>query len=236
MFDFDAALDERPQPPLPHADRSLDEIRALDGFTRLVDGWAAWLLELRRLLADDGRLVVGLAPRERFEELTGSAWDESRIGMTVLSALDGAGHPLAFHSEWWVRAHWGRAFEITALEEADGRLLVHLKRSEGELAPADLERAEPGDERELAAAQANVSYLADQLERAAHRHLLELEELREDLGRELMRRAFTEADLEWARRGPGSPAMLVAAEYEATTSWRITRPMRALGQKLRRLR
>jgi hypothetical protein len=56
------------------------------------------------------------------------------------------------------------------------------------------------------------------------------------MGRELMRRSFADADLEWVRRGPGSPATLAAAEYEATTSWRITRPLRALGAMVRRLR
>jgi hypothetical protein len=54
------------------------------------------------------------------------------------------------------------------------------------------------------------------------------------MNRELMRRAFAEADLEWSRRGQGSPAMLVAAEYEATTSWKITKPLRTLGRMLRR--
>ena len=62
----------------------------------------------------------------------------------------------------------------------------------------------------------------------------ELEELREEMGRELMRRSFAEADREWARGGAGSPAMLVAAEYEATTSWKLTKPLRAMGRLLRR--
>ena len=54
------------------------------------------------------------------------------------------------------------------------------------------------------------------------------------MGRELMRRSFAEADREWARGGGGSPAMLVAAEYEATTSWKLTKPLRAMGRLLRR--
>jgi hypothetical protein len=54
------------------------------------------------------------------------------------------------------------------------------------------------------------------------------------MSRELMRRAFAAADLDWSRRGAGSPAMLVAAEYESTTSWKITKPLRALGRMLRR--
>jgi hypothetical protein len=76
---------------------------------------------------------------------------------------------------------------------------------------------------QLAAARAEAARLRE-----------ELEQLREDMGRELMRRSFAEADREWARGGTGSPAMLVAAEYEATTSWKLTRPLRAMGRLLRR--
>ena len=79
-------------------------------------------------------------------------------------------------------------------------------------------------------------YLRSQLDLLAKRHRHQLAELREETGRELMRRSFAAADLEWARRGPGSPATLAAAEYEATTSWRVTRPLRALGAMVRRLR
>jgi hypothetical protein len=231
-LDFDAALAEATTPPLPHADSSFERIRADSAFTRLTGGWAEWLLELRRLLTEDGLFVVGLSPAETFERLSGHPWDESRVGMTVLSALDGPGARVVFHSEWWLRAHWGRAFEIVSIEEGGGRRIVSLRRVEGELSADQLERPEPGDERELAAARANASQLAEQFDRASRRW----EQEREDTDRELMRRAFVEADLDWARRGPGSPAMLVAAEYEATTSWRITKPMRAVGRMLRRLR
>jgi SAM-dependent methyltransferase len=231
-LDFDAALAESTDPPLPFADASFELIRADASFTRLTEGWAEWLLELRRLLTGDGILVVGLAPRESFESLTGHPWDDDRIGMTVLSALNGPGARIAFHSDWWLRAHWGRAFEVVSIDEADGRRFVSLRRAEGEASADQIERAEPGEQRELAAARANASDLVGQLDRAARRW----EQEREDTDRELMRRAFVEADHDWARSGPGSPAMLIAAEYESTTSWRITKPMRAVGRMLRRLR
>ena len=231
-LDFDAALAEATDPPLPQADGSFERIRADRAFTRLTDGWAEWLLELRRLVTADGHLVVGLAARESFERLSGRPWDEDRLGMTVLSALNGPGAHMVFHSEWWLRAHWGRAFEFVSIEEREGRSFVSLRAGGGEISPDQLERPEPGDQRELAAARANALYLADQFDRASRRW----EQEREDTNRELMRRAFVEADLDWARRGPGSPAMLVAAEYEATTSWRITKPMRAVGRMLRRRR
>lgn len=78
-------------------------------------------------------------------------------------------------------------------------------------------------EDQLAAARAEADRLRN-----------DLEELREEMNRELMRRSFAEADREWARGGAGSPAMLVAAEYEATTSWKLTKPLRAMGRLLRR--
>jgi hypothetical protein len=233
MFDFDTAVAEAKAPPLPHSDGSIAEIEARSAFTQLHDGWAEWLLELRRLLADGGRLRIGLASRESFDELTGAPWDESRVGMTVVSALNGPGRRVVFHSEWWLRAHWGRAFEVVAIKEGDARQIL-LTTGGGPVSADELRRPEPGDERELAAAQANAVYLSGQLDDAAESLRRQLEEQREDTHRELMRRSFAKADAEWARGGPGSPAALVAAEYEGTTSWRMTKPLRALGRLLRR--
>jgi SAM-dependent methyltransferase len=229
MLDFDAAIAAAEAPPLPHADASFGEIEARTAFTHLTDDWAEWLLEARRLLSDGGRLIVGLASPGDFERLTGAGWDDGRLGMTVLSALDGRGRRVVFHSEWWLRAHWGRAFEVVSIGGDEDRRVV-LTTGGGQLTPEDLRRPEPGDERELEAARANASYLGDQLDRSRQ----QLETQREDMHRELMRRSFASADAEWARGGPGSPAALVAAEYEATTSWRMTKPLRALGALLRR--
>ena len=120
--------------------------------------------------------------------------------------------------------------------EREGLRHLVLREPVGGISAKQLGRPAEGDERELAAASANASYLRSQLDLLAKRHRHELAELREETDRELMRRSFAEADLEWARRGPGSPATLAAAEYEATTSWRLTRPLRAFGAMVRRLR
>jgi hypothetical protein len=104
--------------------------------------------------------------------------------------------------------------------------------SAGEEAP----REQPGDEQQLAAVRARAARLAEQLEAAEARHRRELEDLREEMNRELMRRSFAAADREWVRNGPGSPAALVAASYEATTSWKLTKPLRQIGRLLRRER
>jgi SAM-dependent methyltransferase len=234
-LDLDAALADATTPPLPHPDSSFRLIWSESAFTRMDEGWAPWLLEARRLLAEDGLLVVGLAPRAELERLTGAAWDDSRIGMTVIAEIDGTPARVVFHSEWWLRARWGRAFEIVALEEGPRRAAVMRSRS-ASVTPADLERPGAGDQRELTAALVNAELLRAQLDLLGERHRRELEDRREEMGRELMRRSFAAADREWSRGGPGSPAALVAAEYEATTSWKLTRPLRALGAMLRRVR
>jgi hypothetical protein len=227
---------ETGQRPVPGTDASCRLVWSASGFTRMDGAWAEWLLEAGRLLAKDGIAVIGLAGKQRFEQLAGEAWDESRIGMTVLDALKEAPQTLVFHSEWWLRSHWGRAFSQVELLERDGRRHALLRRPIVGVTAEQLERPAEDDERELSAVSANASYLRSQLELLAKRHRHELAELREETERELMRRAFAAADLEWARGGPGSPGSLVAAEYEATTSWRLTRPLRALGAMVRRLR
>jgi hypothetical protein len=231
-LDFDGLLEVGTAPPLAFADQSFELIWSLSAFTALAEGWAEWLLDARRLLTDRGVLVVGLADPETFERLTGGSWDESEIGMTVLSALNGAGSRVVFHSEWWLRAHWGRAFEILAVDRRNGRPFALLRKTPDRVTAGDLARPEAGEDRELKAASANAALLRSQVDRMEQRSRSELDELREDMNRELMRRSYAAADLDWARRGP--LATLVAAEYEATTSWRLTKPLRAAGKILRR--
>jgi hypothetical protein len=235
-LDLDRVIEGGEATPLSLPEGSLRLVFSASAFTRLAEGWAEWLLEARRLLAEDGTAVVALAEKRRFERLAGEAWDESRIGMTVLDAMKDDPQPIVFHSEWWLRSHWGRSFARVALSDRDGQRHVLLGEPVGGITAEQLERPADGDGREISAASANARYLRSQLDLLAKRHRHELAEQREETGRELMRRSFAAADFEWARRGPGSLATLAAAEYEATTSWRLTRPLRALGAMVRRLR
>jgi hypothetical protein len=184
------------------------------------------------LLSPGGVAILGLAAPADFEALTGERWEEARIGISALPSRAGVD---AFHSDWWLRAHLGRAFELAMPETgAEGRRLALRPRPEA-VSPEDLREPEPGEHRELVAAHAEVERLLAHCARLEERHRRELDALREELGRELMRKAFqaTDQGAGWAY---DSPPALVAAQYEATRSWRLTRPMRQAGRLLRRLR
>ena len=99
-------------------------------------------------------------------------WDESRVGMIELDA----GRPWsigglnALHSEWWLRRHWGRLFEVTKvvpyaqIEARFGHGLISL-RKDGRPIPsvADLLRLDPDDPREAASLQFNIELLKERL-------------------------------------------------------------------------
>lgn len=102
-------------PPLPGVpDEHYDLVLALSVFTHLTDGWRDWLLELRRVLRPGGLLIASWLGRAAYEAFTGKRYRERRIGMKVLNRRQGwdAGGPTVFHSERWLREHWGQAFEF----------------------------------------------------------------------------------------------------------------------------
>jgi SAM-dependent methyltransferase len=149
------------RPAFPFPDRHFDVIWGMSVFTHIYRDWARWLLELRRVLRDDGYLLLTFLHEGRTElwrEVTGGEpWDPDRLGMAVFrqDAPWEHGGPIVFHSEWWLRAHWGRAFDIEHLDTIEKELrqgMVVLRKRPGEPAPEDLERPEPGEPREAAAA------------------------------------------------------------------------------------
>jgi SAM-dependent methyltransferase len=160
-------------PPMALPDGQFHLIYAFSVFTHLLDSWSAWLLELHRLLDPDGVLIVTVfGPGiSRHGEV---AIGEDINGMNVLEPgtewEDGG--PLIAHSEWWLRAHWGRAFEIVELRRGDpagspplfGQGVLVMRRRAGNFSRADLEQDEPGEPRELAAVRANVASLRREVE------------------------------------------------------------------------
>ena len=135
--------------------------------------WAPWLLELHRVLADDGILIattIGPSHSERFAK---ERWDEDRIGMNALRRGPAYPHgaPVVLHSTWWLRAHWGRAFEILEMSEsapkwAPAHRWLAMRKRDVTLTVADLERPEPGEPRELTAVRHNVQQLRRELDEA----------------------------------------------------------------------
>jgi SAM-dependent methyltransferase len=160
-------------PPLALPDEHFDLIYAFSVFTHLVDSWSAWLLELRRVLADDGIAVLTVFGPGH-EVYGGVPIREDIVGMNVLfpwAPWEGGG-PLVVHSEWWLRAHWSRAFDIVELRLGDpagpppmfGQGVVVLRKRPGTVTIEELEAAEPGEPREFVALRQNIRSLRDELD------------------------------------------------------------------------
>ncbi len=170
------------EPSLPQLDGYFDLIYAISVYTHLTDRWAEWLLEHHRVLAEDGLLLVSFLGEGMTRPLIGEEWDEDRIGMNSLWAGKpwDAGGPITFHSPWWLRAHWGRAFEVvrilphTGNEVPEGHGLILLRRKAAQLSVEDLERLEPGEEREIKA----LAHQTQQLRRETSLLRAENEKLR----------------------------------------------------------
>jgi len=160
--------------PLPVADGHFDLVWAMSVFTHIADRWADWVIEMHRVLAPGGLLIASYLGPGVYEATLGEPYDESRVGMLIQESwrpLDDGG-PSVFHSEWWLRRHWGPAFEILEVRgppvRSDGSSEVGhsflLARRRDPTPTVDgLERIESGEERETAALQTNVRMLRREL-------------------------------------------------------------------------
>jgi len=206
-------------PPIDLPDGTFDVAYGFSVFTHLLETWTAWLLEMHRLLRVGGYGVFSFLGEGMFRELTGREWDESRVGMIQLDAGRpwSVGGPNALHSEWWLRAHWGRLFEVVhvvpCLDMVNRRshgVVVVRKDGEGAPTTGELLALEPDERREVASLELNVELLKERsallwsAEAGATR--LENDSLRAELER-------LRAELERLRQ---------------SRSWRLTRPLRRL--------
>lgn len=155
-----------PEPPLPFDDEQLDLVWAASVFTHIED-WAPWLIELHRILAPGGLFVASYLGDGMWQALVREPYREDEVGMTVLRHWTGPGADV-LHSEWWLRAHWGRAFEVLEVARPplgpDGKPVVThswltLRKRPGRFTAADLERRDLGEPRELAALETNLRVL-----------------------------------------------------------------------------
>jgi hypothetical protein len=147
--------------------------------------------------------------------------------MNVLRAWQSwdEGGPFVLHSDWWIQAHWGRAFEIVEVVPPAkiSRVMgpqswALLRKRPGRFTAADLESPEPAEEREVTALRHNIRQL--QTEVADQRQTLRAEN-------ESLRRHIDERIGLLDRTVEG---------FATSTSWRITKPLRALAQKWRKRR
>jgi SAM-dependent methyltransferase len=215
---------------LPSEDGYFDLIYAISVYTHFTDNWAGWMVEHHRALKDGGLLLVSFLGEGMHESLTGEPWDEDRTGMNPM--LHGypweLGGPIAFNSEWWIRAHWGRAFDVVTLNNVQGgephfaHGMALLRKKPVAVTAEELRRLEPGEPREVAALQHNVEQLRDDA-------LL----LREDNAR---LRAVAE-DLRArvaAAEAAAADNLRLREEMEGSSSWRLSAPLRSALRRRRR--
>jgi SAM-dependent methyltransferase len=200
---------------LPQEDGFFDLIYAFSVYTHFTDNWAEWLLEHHRVLADGGILFATFLGEGMLEPLTGEKWAEDRIGMnTLLHGLPwDKGGPLAFNSPWWLRAHWGRAFEIVTLTpriepDVESHGVIVARKKPVDLTIDDLRALEPGEPREITALQHHVEQLSEE-------------------SRKL--RAENEA-----RQRDVNLLNEALRDVEASVSWRVTAPLRGAKSRFGR--
>jgi SAM-dependent methyltransferase len=145
-------------PPLSLPDSSLDLIWAMSVFTHIADTWSDWLVEMHRLLADEGILITSFLGEGIWDALVNEPYLENEVGMVVLHHWEGP-DAWVFHSEWWLREHWGRGFEVLEIKRPprapDGspqvtHSYIALRKRPGTLSKTQLERVDTDESREVA--------------------------------------------------------------------------------------
>jgi SAM-dependent methyltransferase len=198
-------------PPLPFEAESFDLIWAISVWTHMTDNALPWLAEMHRILKPGGLLIATYMGESHSEILAGEPWDEDRIGMNVLRHYQSwdRGGPMVLISDWWVREHWGRAFDVLEIRHDVQKFNWPLLRKRDVEVTAE-ELARPSDDpRELAAVRHNLKQAQRELEMA----LNEGEE-------------HTEAERQRYER--------MRAKFENSLSWRVTEPLRAARRLGRR--
>ena len=161
-----SAFANREAAPLDQPSSSFDLVWSISVFTHLTDHWAGWLTELHRVLKPGGLAIVSFLGGAMYEVWNDEPWDPDRIGMTVLNHGQDweLGGPTVFHSPWWLREHWGRAFEFVQLREGSAPrehgLVLLRRRADVEVTPQLLEHIDAAREpREIDALRWQVHML-----------------------------------------------------------------------------
>ena len=111
---------------------------------------------------------------QNWEAVLKEPYDEDRAGLTVVCPtapgyVDEPG--IVFHSDWWLREHWGRAFEILEIDHpqapSDGgeplqQNFLLARKLPVSLTAVELQRVNPNESRELESLRTNVRVLLRQ--------------------------------------------------------------------------
>lgn len=205
-----------PEPPLSAPDDTFDLIWAVSVFTHLAETWSSWLLELRRVLKPGGLLLATFMGEGMSELIAGEEWDEDRVGMNVLrygQSWD-LGGPMVLHSPWWIREHWGRAFDVLELRPDGfatrarrGQGTALLRKNDTDVTREELERIDLSDPREAVALRHNLDTVQAEV-----------------------------ADLRTAvdhYRGQADTLGRQVESFETSRSWRLTEPLRRATDRVR---
>jgi SAM-dependent methyltransferase len=199
------ALATNIEPPLPFPDSHFDLVTAISVFTHITTYWAEWILEMQRITKPGGFVLATILGDAMSRDLTPVPWDEDATAMNCFGFGPHVWRfALVLHSEWWIRTHWGRAFDINAVqlngfasEPDSGHGVVLMSPKDVSLSVADLQRYEPGEERYSKAWIQNLRQL--------------------DVDGDMLR-----------ERGGQLDTIL------NSRSWKLTAPLRALGRLARR--
>lgn len=203
-------------PPLGLEYGTFDLIWAISVFTHLSDQATAWLVELHRLLKPSGLLIATYMGRHHSEVMAGEPWDEDRIGRNVLLHTRpwGDGGPMVLMSDWWVREHWGRAFEVVDVVEAHRQYWAVLHKRSVEVTVDEIDR--PSDDpREYAAIRHNLRQVQRELD---------------------LTQRFGAAAIDKLRRDEEARVLELRQSYETSLSWRCTRLLRSAKRAVDSLR
>ena len=208
-------------PPLALEHESFDLIYAISVFTHLADNSTPWLLELHRTLKPGGLLIATFMGRWTSEWFAKEPWVEDRVGRNVLFHHRDwdAGGPAVLMSEWWLREHWGRAFEVVHIvPEFQNYSWAVLRKRDVDVDPDEIERLSD-DPREVAALRHNIR----QLQREVVAEL--------DAARVQQEWALAEQAADYERRIRELEERVAA--LEGSISWRATEPLRRAAEALR---
>ncbi len=227
--------------PLPLPDSHFDFVYAMSVFTHITGQWSHWLSELHRVMRPEALAVISVLGPAIAPTIIGRDWDE-RIGMASVNLHKdwAVGGPDVLLAEWWVREHWGRAFEILRFDPCNpshgaGHDFVLMRRRDVPVTPEKLQAVDREDPREFHAAvcnlqilQAQQSSLGEQLREALQARLAAEHEGERLRARELeMTARVTEMKEQLALRDAEIRRLFERlGVIVSSNSWRLTAPLR----------